>query len=185
METEEKLNVNGFRFETEELAQEAQNELKNIYQMRKKTNMHNIEEVFALYNKLLEMKVCKTPVGYCYLRELQGYLLKNQNLLSKKVEVIPIEPTRSKILGTMSNRARELEQRRMKTYQKELRLSIIINIFLCIAVAIMLYIATTGNHKNILNYEEQIINQYEHWELELQEREKTVREYEKKYGINQ
>ena len=48
----------------------------------------------------------------------------------------------------------------------------------------MIVISYMGENVTILNYENKIINRYEQWEHELDEREKAVAEYEKEYGMN-
>ena len=66
----------------------------------------------------------------------------------------------------------------------KLRVSIIINVALVVLVGIMLFIASTTTSPTVLNYENEVINKYEEWENELTQREKTVKEYEEKYGID-
>ena len=61
--------------------------------------------------------------------------------------------------------------------------SIILNIVLFILVGLMFYVATTSETDNIINYRKNITNRYSSWEQDLTDREKAVREAEKKLGI--
>ena len=61
--------------------------------------------------------------------------------------------------------------------------SIILNIVLLILVGVMFYITITAETDNIINYRKNITNRYAGWEQELSDREKAVREAEKRLGI--
>jgi hypothetical protein len=54
---------------------------------------------------------------------------------------------------------------------------------LIILVIVMFYIAATGETDNIINYKRNVTNRYSSWEQELTDREKKVREAEKRLGI--
>ena len=69
-------------------------------------------------------------------------------------------------------------------YREKYLAALFFNLIFGIAVIIVLYLATTGDHINIINYENKLIDKYEAWEQELDEREKAVTEYEKTYGID-
>ena len=60
-----------------------------------------------------------------------------------------------------------------------LRLSLFLNILLVVAVSAMFYIAMTGEHPNLLNYERTLVDKYAAWEQELTEKECELRERER------
>ena len=62
------------------------------------------------------------------------------------------------------------------------RISVCINILLLLMVAAMFYITLKSDNPNVLNYEKAITNKYASWEQELREREKQIKELERKYG---
>ena len=47
----------------------------------------------------------------------------------------------------------------------------------------MFIIASTSDSDNILNYKRNVTNRYSSWEQDLTQREKVIREAEKKLGI--
>jgi hypothetical protein len=47
----------------------------------------------------------------------------------------------------------------------------------------MFVITSTTNNATVLNYETEIINRYEDWEQDLNEREQKVKEREEELGI--
>lgn len=183
MKNREELIVGGFMFETEEAAQKARDELQGIDVVRNKTNMRSPETVLEVYNKLIDKRLCKTPVGYSYLHDLQKYL-QNSNVISKEeIREIPIEPIRRRVVREFQNAEEAKRQEKITEYRDKFRTSLFFNLIFGIAVIIVLYLATTGENVNIINYENKIIDKYESWEQELTEREEAVKEYEKQYGI--
>ena len=60
----------------------------------------------------------------------------------------------------------------------------IVNIALVIVIGVMMYIATTSNNVNIINYEHKLVDKYAAWETQLTEREQRVKEAEKRLGID-
>lgn len=184
-EERNELSVNGFRFETKEEADRAKNELKAINYIKNNVNMKSGKAALEVYQTLLEKNLCKTPIGYTYLRELQKQLLKHPNLPTEQITDIPVEPIRNQVRETIKNEKKENKVLKNDgRYKKYFFYSMVLNAAMMISVAIMLWIATTGNHVNILNYEDEIVNRYEIWEQELTERENAVKAYEKEYGIS-
>lgn len=183
MKTNEDLIVNGFLFETPEAAKQARDELSGIDVVRAKTNMRSPETVLEVYNKLIDKRLCKTPVGYSYLHDLQKYLKNNNSIPAEKIRDIPIEPIRRRVVKEFetSNTGKNFDN--SNDYRNKYKTSLFFNLIFGIAVIIILYLATTGDSVNIINYENQLIDRYEHWETELNEREQAVSEYEKKYGL--
>lgn len=183
MKNYEELSVSGFVFETEEAAQKARNELDGINVVRNKMNMRSPETVLDVYNKLIDKRLCKTAVGYSYLHDLQKYLQNSNQIPKESIRDIPIEPIRRRVVREIENTGEKRKKSSDDSYRDKYRTSLIFNTILGIAVIIILYLATTGDNVNIINYENKIIDKYEAWEQELTERESTVKEYEKTYGI--
>ena len=63
--------------------------------------------------------------------------------------------------------------------QKRCRILLSVNIVLIIIVIAMFAISLTSGSTTILNYETKIINKYEEWEQELDEREAALDALEK------
>ena len=183
MGNREELMVGGFVFETEEAAKKAKDELQGIDVVRNKINMRSPENVLEVYNKLIDKRLCKTPVGYSYLHDLQKYLQNTNTIPKESIREIPIEPIRRRVVREFQNEGEEKRQKEIMKYRDKFRTSLFFNLIFGIAVIIVLYLATTGDSINIINYENKIIDKYESWEQELTEREEAVKEYEKQYGM--
>lgn len=185
MKNKNELIVSGFIFETPEAANKAREELSGIDVVKSKINMRSPETVLEVYNKLIDKRLCKTPVGYSYLHDLQKYLKNSNTIPDSSIREIPIEPIRRKVVKEFEQGNPNDNLNNSLDYKSKYKTSLFFNLIFGIAVIIILYLATTGDTVNIINYENQIIDKYELWEKELTERENAISEYEKKYGLEQ
>lgn len=178
------FEVEGFVFESEELAKKAQKEAEGIKYIKAQTKMNNPDVVFDLYNKVLQKKMFDTPVGMAFLIELQEYLKTIPYIKNEDIRPIPIkkpvvvEKAPKKQVVKKETKSSEYKGR----YHFFLYLS---GILVLIIVGMFAITYFSGNNINILNYENQIINKYEHWESELNAREAEldVREAELNKGV--
>ena len=193
------VQINGFVFEEESQAVKAGREADGIRYIRQKINLDDPEKALQIYNKMVQDKVFETPVGYAFLHELQEEL----NMMSyiKKNEILPItvlpafEETEEVRQGKTANKENtnktvrntgsgKKAAKKNTEFRARFIASLVINFMLAAAIAAMIVISYMGENVTILNYENKIINRYEQWEHELDEREKAVAEYEKEYGMN-
>ena len=142
-----------------------------------------------LYNKAIENRVFKTPVGYDFLKRLQDTLKENPSM-TETIADIPVygvyslresaNPTVEKI-KTSTKKAKEKPKQGFFS-KKTL---IIINLGLAVLVILMFFISTTSSNPTVLNYEKALQNRYSEWEKELTEREQIIREKEKELLLNE
>lgn len=181
MAQREDLIVDGYFFGSFEDADAAVKELKNTTYLNERTTSMNKAQLKAVYDKMLDEKVFKTPVGWEYLKKLKKRLMES-GYAEEDVRPIPIYVNfgAQKEDDTL-NIARQYvrpSQKRKYTVKDSLRISIAVNILLVILVLVMFFITLKSDNPNILNYKEVITNQYASWEQELTEREKALREKE-------
>ena len=81
--------VSGFAFYSEKDARLAEQERQKIAYLDKRIDRTNLESVLVIYKKALDDRVFRTPVGLEYLRELQGELKAEQDLLGEEIPPIP------------------------------------------------------------------------------------------------
>lgn len=181
MSDRDNLLVSGYSFASLKDAETARAEGRKIEFFKEKTRGRSPANLLALYDKLLDEKVFKTPVGYEYLRQLQTQLLQ-AGISKELIRPIPL------YINFSYNAEEEIEKaavkqriRQSKTRKDKsgrLKLSIYINILLAALVAAMFIITLKGDNPNILNYKKTIVNQYAAWEQELTRRENEVRKKE-------
>jgi len=179
----EELSVDGYRFQTQKDAAQAQNELKRIEKLEEKLDYGNTGMIYAVYCKALENNIFKTQIGYEFLHKLQKKL-KEAPPQEEPIEDIRIDTLYQLRDGT--NPAVERVKASVKPKPKppktkreiSLQTSLILNAVLILLVAVMFYISTTGDSPTVLNYEKALQNRYAEWEQELTQRENAVREKE-------
>lgn len=167
--------VDGFLFATESEAQVARKELQGILYLQKNNNLKDVKVMRQVYLKLLKQGLFHTQVGLNYLKHLQNAIGAKEGM-----ENLPPIPVERKEIDTqsvqkMKKAMSELDDVGHK-YRIRFRISLIVIMALLACVCFMIGIAATTNQPHILNYEEKIIDKYEHWEKELEEREQKLKE---------
>ena len=179
-------NAEGFFFLSAEDAGLAVTERKQIEYLQDHLDYQQPQQVLALYDKALQERIFKTPVGMIYLKQLQDFLLNQAEIDPAKVRMIPVyqpcvgSPRKSEGLRSSANKTRKEQQRILR-----LRLSVILNVLLIIGVIAMFVIAIRSDRPNILNYRTAILNEYASWQQELSEREQIIREKERELKISE
>lgn len=179
--------VNGYSFETEEEYQKALEEKKSIERLMKKVNLDKKELLVALYSGLVTQNKLSTVVGLEYLCRLRDVIVNKK--YAKASELPPIQTgafkTEKAVGYKLSDAQQKLdaEKRETEKYKIKSRNLLILSVALFIVIGIMMYIATTGDNINVINYEHKLVDKYASWESRLTQREQQVREAEKRLGI--
>lgn len=194
-------NVEGFEFDREELAQEARKEAEGIRYIKSQTNMKDAVTVLKLHNRLLQKEVFTTPVGFAFLSELREYLNGVPFIDSGDIEPMPdemqqallvlrrTEPKkagrnrREKRKSSRTEGKRERKKPEKKKKERNYRTAFFVSTFFAAVFALSLVgvfvIAASERSVNIVNYENALIDRYESWEQELDERERRLDERER------
>lgn len=177
------LIVGGFQFTSEADTQKALTDESKIKLLESRFKVSKASDIKAVYEKALENKIFKTPIGWMYLSGLRKKLLES-GYTEEEIIPIPVEVSftrHSAFEGlTVKQRVTHVEENK-KDFRRIFSLSL--NIALIIVVIIMFIIALTGETDNIINYKSNVTNRYAAWEQDLKEREKAVRIAEKRLGI--
>lgn len=178
------LEVEGFLFDTRKDAEQAKLELKKIQYLNQNMNYENIDKVLKLYNKMLDERQFKTPIGWTYMLNIRELLLKAQ-VSEEEVRPVPLYT----VFTYDAMKEAPVKQRVKPAPKKKEPLkarytySLIVNALLLICVIVMFIIALKGETPNIINYRNNILNEYSSWEQDLTERENAVREKERELNI--
>ena len=181
MSDREDLWVNGYCFGSLQDAKEARNESQTIAYFKEKTRGRTAGNLLALYDKLLDEKVFKTPVGWEYLKQLQEEILKS-DISPDQVRPITLYTgftyrVQEAAQKAAMRQAEAIAQRKEKKDYR-FRVSLCVNFLLAVLVAGMFLITLKSDNPNILNYKQVLTNQYASWEQNLTERENRIREKE-------
>lgn len=181
--------VEGYEFETKEQAKLAQKEAAKVRYIKDQTSMDDPDVVLRLYNKLVMREVFVTPVGWGFLRELQEYLntipyIKNEDILPIPVfqpQPVEIRDAREEEEARQRARKRNREKAKMvmkarqqkyRDYRKLFHISTFFAVVFAIGIIGMFLITyLSADNVNMINYENEVINKYETWQQQLDERE--------------
>ena len=174
-----KFMVGGYEFATKEEAQLAKDELNAIKYLSQKTNSKDSKQVYSLYNKIIERKLFSTHVGMNYLKNLQTFLYKSDEIPNDKIQPIPINAETQGEINIRRERSEfksELRDMSVKVakYKNNFTRVMIINVVLIIIIIAMFVILNTSSNPNIINYEVNIQNKYSQWQKQLQSQEESL-----------
>ena len=174
-----KFMVGGYEFATKEEAQLAKAELNAIKYLSQKTNSKESKQVYSLYNKIIERKLFSTHVGMNYLKNLQTFLYKSDEIPNDKIQPIPINAETQGEINIRRERSEfksELRDMSVKVakYKNNFTRVMIINVVLIIIIIAMFVILNTSSNPNIINYEVNIQNKYSQWQEQLQSQEESL-----------
>lgn len=177
--------VEGFLFYTDKDAVLAAQEEKKVEYMESKMDYDNPASVLHIYNRAVQERIFKTPVGMMYLKYVQQFLNGCEEINQEEINPISLFVTFDGEIREHSNPAKQRVQPAKKKKSNILPISIILNMALIAAVIAMFVITLNASQPNILNYEKNLVNQYSEWAQELTEREQAVREKEMELKIQQ
>lgn len=186
MENQNELMVDGFLFGSRQDAELARQELEKITFLEKRLDYQNPQSVLMLYNKAIDNRIFKTPVGYHYLQGLQAYL--QDKGLEEQAKSIPLYNIFGGSLKDELPRRQaksRVQPSQYKELRSNLRKSVVLNLILAVAILIMFVISLTGSSPTIVNYEKKLTDKYAAWEQELSERETAVREKEREFQMEE
>lgn len=176
----ERVTALGYEFACLDDAILAQSEMKKIEYLKSHLDKGDATTVKALYDKAIDEKFFKTPVGIAFLTEMREYLIDTLDYSEEEVQPIPLYMFYD---TTKKNDKAGEASKKKKEPVGLLFVSIVLNIALIAGVIWMFWIATHTDNPNILNYETVLTNRYASWDQELTERERQVRLMERELGI--
>lgn len=188
------VNVDGFLFEDEEMAKLAKKEEEGIRFIKERTALNNPEVALKLYKKLLQQEIFVTPVGVRFLVELQNIALCSTYIPRDEIPPIPVsapegtqkeEPATAvekvvqKPVEAVKKANRKVDEKVGGNYKKSFYVALFFAIIFGISVLGMFVITEiSGNNVNIINYREELLNEYSNWEQELKTEEERLEKWE-------
>lgn len=180
--------IDGFLFEDEATAQLAKKEEEGIRFIKERTALDNPEVVMKLYKSLLTQKVFVTPVGIRFMVELQNILLSSTYIA--KEDIPPIDTTIMVVkqddeveektpVAKVKKVTEKVDKKVGGEYKRPFYIALFFAVVFGISVIGMFLISEiSGNNVNIINYRNEILNEYSSWEAELQEKEAELKAWE-------
>lgn len=187
--TKTPYEAGGFAFPNEEMMEQAEKEIKGISYIKNSADMDNPQIAFGIYCQMARQGIFETPAGYAYLHSLRESLKAEPSIDSRQLPPIPVSGSLTEAQG--ADRASKPQRVRTKTkiirekrvqninYKPWFQASVTVSLILLLIVIGMFAVAATSGNVNILNYKNQIIEEYENWDAQLKEKEQKLKEKEK------
>lgn len=190
---EETKNIlDGYLFENNHEFIKAKKEKEVIEQMKKTMDWNNPTTAYKLYQKILDKNSFSTIVGFQFLQQLRSVII--QSGLKEQEDLLPIKLSQtettnkeqknnsqektvkktSSAMSTLQNEQLEKYRQIAEKHQTANKTKNIIIAFLVVIIVGMLTVSQLTPYSIFTDYEEKIINKYEAWEKELEEREAAV-----------
>jgi hypothetical protein len=178
---ETEYKVAGYVFTDAHSYKEAKREEETVEYIKANTDLNDLNKALKIYHKLVERKTLNTVIGYSFLYDLRSKILKAGIVTKENLPDIRIEKQDKEPRVYDNVLEKEREQRHialMEDYKTKLRNSRIIGIFLAIIILTMVVIAVFSDRSMYSIYENQVIDKYESWQTELEDREKALEQRE-------
>lgn len=176
----------GFAFSDEEAMEKAVKEAEGIRYIKKQTNMEDPQMVLQIYCQMVQQQLFETPVGYAFLYELREYLVAMPSIQKEDIPAIPVVSFKEHVAERKKNEPVQTKTKIVRKtkvqnvdYKPKFQTSFVINIILLLMIIGMFAVTATSGNINIVNYENALIEKYEGWENELNQREERLQEREK------
>ncbi len=179
----DEMIVSGFIFGTAADADLAREEFARIEYLDANMNYSNTSKVMQLYDKALDTKMFRTPVGWKYMDKLRAILM-DSGYVEAELRPIPLYNVFARVEEDHSvlERIRPVKKKR-DPYKRKYALSLILISILIVMVISMFVIAMKAETPNMLNYRNAIINEYADWEQDIRDRENAVRLKERELNM--
>lgn len=181
----EKIKLEDFTFESREVYDRAEKELGVIHQLENGVDLNDGKNALKVYNKAVSDKVFETVIGYCFLHDLRRHILQTGVTSKDRLDDIPVRQNDKGRTDTITQPPMEtLRYKRMYEGQrinnKKFKIALVAMAVVLFAFVFinfrMEYSVFTYFTNYKANMEEELIDKYEDWQSELEEREKKLNE---------
>ncbi|MCH5266265.1 MAG: hypothetical protein J1F02_10230 [Lachnospiraceae bacterium] len=171
-----------FDFESREAYDRAEKESEKIRLIREKADLTDGKMALRFYNTAVSDKVFDTVAGYCFLMELRQTILDSGVATPDSLAQIPVKETIKTESDTIpqylySDKYQKLYEGQ-KLLNQKFKIALVAMIILLAGFVIINFRFEYSIFTYFTDYktkmEEEIVDKYEHWESELEEREKKL-----------
>ncbi len=179
----EKETLGSLSFESREAYDRAAKETEMIRQIKNKVNISDAKAALKIYNKAVADKVFDTVIGYEFLNELRETILASGVATERSLADIPIRQVKE-VRDTIPepkpgmNKYQKLYESQ-KLLNKKLKIAIAALVILLVGFVIINFRFEYSIFTYFTNYkanmEEELIDKYQKWQAELEERENKLK----------
>ena len=163
--------------------QRARRESEIVWQIRSKLDLDDARAVLKMYNKLIGDKIFETLVGYTFLEELREIILADGLIEEDALERVPVQEKQDdglderRRLSFQKNKYQKLYEGQ-KLMNKKLKIALAAMVVILVGFVFINFKFEYSIFTYFTNYkanmEEELINKYNGWETELEQREEKL-----------
>ena len=187
-----KYDVGEYSFSTNSDYNRALKEKETISYIMANTDITDMKEVLKVYNMSVEKKSFQTVIGIEFVKNMRRQLIASGIVSGDTIANIPVPKpadNKQKTSATDSNMAAEKIEKYKLAYENARSGRTIRNMVICflLVIIIVMLVITYNSQYSVFTYftnyksdmENELIDKYENWESELEERERQLEEREK------
>lgn len=190
--------LDGFLFQNKEDYDRAVKEKETITYLKANSNSNDMKALLRIYNRSIEKESFRTVIGMEYMNDIRKRLVDSG--LASKEALAPIPVQRSTVFfkdrGEDQARGGADLERQLKRYKdayesasagKTIKnLAIVILVLIIFAMILITYKTRYSVFTYFTNYKEkmrnEVIDEYENWEEQLEQKEQELKEREAELG---
>lgn len=198
----QEYKVNGYQFDNKPDYEQAVREMNTIANIKEKMNLSDAKVALSLYNQAVSKRTFKTPVGYAFLKNLRDTIIKSGLVEDSVLNPVPVVSEQNEVpdrgrmnsvsvstKGTSGDKSSGRNNSRIKLLydkEKKRRTALTIAVIALAGAIIGIFILTFKSKYSYLTYftdyenniREAVVNEYEEWQQQLQDKEKQLDERE-------
>ena len=175
-----------FQFESRETCERAKKESEMIRQIKEKADMSDAKTALKVYNKAVSDRLFETAPGYCFLLELRQTIEESGLAEPESLAEIPVKDGEQARIDTILQRPYGHKYEKLYEGQRLLNRKYKIALAALIILLAGFVIINFRFEYSIFTYftdykahmEEEIVDKYEEWQTELEERDQKLNQAE-------
>lgn len=190
--TNNKYTIGDYSFSNKSDYERALKEKEAISYIVANTNMADMKSVLKVYNRSVEKKSFQTVLGLEFVRNMRKSLISSGIVSEDTIQAVPVPPAGGvKPVEDNSLAADRAEKYRL-AYENEHAGRVIRNVvivFLVVIIGAMMFITYNSKYSVFTyftdyktNMENELVDKYQEWRNQLEEKEKELDEREKALG---
>ena len=190
-----KYTISGYSFSNKGDYERALKEKEAISYIVANTNMADMKSVLKVYNRSVEKKSFQTVLGLEFVKNMRKSLINSGIVSEDTIQAVPVPPASgSKTVKADSSITQDMAEKYKLAYENEHAGRTIRNmaiVFLVVIIGAMIFITYNSKYSVFTyftdyktNMENELVDQYQEWRNELEEKERELDEREKALGNN-
>lgn len=191
--TNNKYTISGYSFSNNGDYERALKEKEAISYIVANTNMADMKSVLKVYNRSVEKKSFQTVLGLEFVNNMRKNLINSGIVSEDTIQAVPVPPVSAGKAAKADNSiAQDMAEKYKLAYENEHAGRTIRNmviVFLIVIIGAMMFI-TYNSKYSVFTYftdyktdmENELVDKYQEWRNQLEEKEKELDKREKSLG---